>query len=1096
MLLASLTPFAAGGGTAYAEPSDYVPRDEVSPGYEGALTWKDYTPPLSPIGGIYIPFMLDMDADDNVYVTKFSYHLTSPEPSGKVEKISNDGQRTDTIYDADLHYPAGIAVDPSGNVYVADNSKYTPIPGFSRPDSTWVGNTARILKFPPGATPGTYTPDDIAEGAGMHAVLGIATDSQGNVYAVDSVFSDPDDSTTPAPKIWKLTNGSTEWSDITGLASPLENPFDIAVDGEGNVFVTDIPSFDSLSAANLFKLGAKDGSWTSVTPTAGQAPFIAFGLDVDPYDNVLAADLISGSVRKLKYGQSSDDWSTVEATPGSGGMLFDVAADKYGYQYSVNFERLNVVRLMAAVTYDGNGGSGAAPTDDKGYKPGEVATVLGQSALTKSGEIFGGWNTESDGSGTAYAPGDTIALKRSVTLYAVWLPASATFTVTYSAGIGGTFAGAASETVAAGGSPASVPTVTPNPGYTFLGWSSDGGTTLLSSSELGAAAIFGNKSYTAYYSYQAPSAPTVSRLELDSASYSLSVGETHQTVVTAVYSDDSKQPLLSGVTFSSDKPAIASVSPDTGLVNANASGEAVITAVYGSHQAKANVTVIAPLTPTDPPVTPGNPENPPVTPENPENPEEPGNPPVTPENPEEPENPPVTPENPGSPENPPESPESPTESPNQPSTTGSTGVTGTTPPGVKVIVDGVEQERLAAAEQDTIDGRTVTKVVLDSRKIIDKLARENNKLLTIPISGNSQVVVGLLTGSLVKAMETNAAEIRIVTDRAAYTLPAAQLDIDSISAQIGLDAKLEDITIQIQIIEASGEKAAQVQAAAEREGYRSIVHPVDFEITATYGAQVVQANRFNSYVERMIALPEGIDSADITTGVVLTQGGELFHVPTVVIRQNGVAYAVMNSLTNSTYSVIYNPSEMVDVAGHWANAEVNDMASRLIVEGVSATEFRPDASVTRAEFAAIVTRGLGIQGAPYADAFADVDASDWYAGAVQAAVDYGLIDGYEEGAFRPKQRISRQEAAVVLSRASAIAKLKSTVLDAEADRALSAFADGGEVAGWARANVAAAVELGLINGRGDRLDVAASLTRAETAVLVRRLLQAADLINR
>jgi hypothetical protein len=67
--------------------------------------------------------------------------------------------------------------------------------------------------------------------------------------------------------------------------------------------------------------------------------------------------------------------------------------------------------------------------------------------------------------------------------------------------------------------------------------------------------------------------------------------------------------------------------------------------------------------------------------------------------------------------------------------------------------------------------------------------------------------------------------------------------------------------------------------------------------------------------------------------------------------------------------------------------------------------------------------------------------------------------------------------------------------DADATKLLSAFADGSNVAAWAKSNVAAAVSHKLVNGRDGKLDLSANLTRAETAALVRRLLQSANLIN-
>ena len=66
------------------------------------------------------------------------------------------------------------------------------------------------------------------------------------------------------------------------------------------------------------------------------------------------------------------------------------------------------------------------------------------------------------------------------------------------------------------------------------------------------------------------------------------------------------------------------------------------------------------------------------------------------------------------------------------------------------------------------------------------------------------------------------------------------------------------------------------------------------------------------------------------------------------------------SLVASIYSVIYIPKAFKDVEKHWAREAVNDMASRLVVSGVGEERFEPDREITRAEFAAIAVRALGL----------------------------------------------------------------------------------------------------------------------------------------
>ena len=80
------------------------------------------------------------------------------------------------------------------------------------------------------------------------------------------------------------------------------------------------------------------------------------------------------------------------------------------------------------VTYDANSGSGA-PTDSTGYVLGSSVTVLGPGAMTRLGYTFAGWNTAADGTGTAYAAGDTFSIIGDTRLYAQWTFAG--FLVTY-----------------------------------------------------------------------------------------------------------------------------------------------------------------------------------------------------------------------------------------------------------------------------------------------------------------------------------------------------------------------------------------------------------------------------------------------------------------------------------------------------------------------------------------------------------------------------------------------------------------------------------------------------------------------------------------
>jgi hypothetical protein len=89
-----------------------------------------------------------------------------------------------------------------------------------------------------------------------------------------------------------------------------------------------------------------------------------------------------------------------------------------------------IVTIYYEITYDGNGNDeGSAPVDVNLYQEGANVTILDGGTLTKFGYIFTSWNTQSDGSGTSYQPGDQIiSINNSITLYAIY---TSVYTVTY-----------------------------------------------------------------------------------------------------------------------------------------------------------------------------------------------------------------------------------------------------------------------------------------------------------------------------------------------------------------------------------------------------------------------------------------------------------------------------------------------------------------------------------------------------------------------------------------------------------------------------------------------------------------------------------------
>ena len=417
------------------------------------------------------------------------------------------------------------------------------------------------------------------------------------------------------------------------------------------------------------------------------------------------------------------------------------------------------------------------------------------------------------------------------------------------------------------------------------------------------------------------------------------------------------------------------------------------------------------------------------------------------------------------------------------------------PNGIPLIVNGKEYDAIAAGELTRDEDKTKLTATIDKDKLEAQLEAEgDNAVIIVPVSSiDADQVVTRLTADTVKMMEDKDAVLEIQTGNGNYKLPAKLVDVERISSAFGGNADLLEIVINVEVSRSDDAKVQLAEDAAQSGNFAVVVPPVDFTITATYNGRTIEIDRFEAYIQREIPLPSGVNANRVTTAIVVEDDGTVHHVPTYVTVRDGVYYAVVNSLTNSTYTLVWNQKTFADTANHWAKNVVNDMASRMVVSGVSDTRFNPDNSITRAEFAAIMVRALGLSDHGTTSPFTDVKAKDWYVGAVAKAYEYGLIAGYADGTFRPNDTITRQEAIVILQRAMKWTGLNGNAADV--DKTLSRFADAPEVAAWAKASVAGAVDAGLVQGSNGALHPTDKLTRAEATALVQRLLQKSGLID-
>lgn len=178
-----------------------------------------------------------------------------------------------------------------------------------------------------------------------------------------------------------------------------------------------------------------------------------------------------------------------------------------------------------------------------------------------------------------------------------------------------------------------------------------------------------------------------------------------------------------------------------------------------------------------------------------------------------------------------------------------------------------------------------------------------------------------------------------------------------------------------------------------------------------------------------------------------------------------------------------------DVADNaWYAPEVAEATQLGLVNGVSATQFAPEATASRAMLITILYRAQGSPAAAAPD-FSDVPAGSWFTDAVGWGAKREIVLGFEDDTFRPDAAVTREQVAAILYRYASFCGY-----DTAARTPLERFDDAENVSDWAAEAVQWAVASGLLNGdrTGGRLllQPQGSATRAQIAALLCRLLRA------
>ena len=182
-----------------------------------------------------------------------------------------------------------------------------------------------------------------------------------------------------------------------------------------------------------------------------------------------------------------------------------------------------------------------------------------------------------------------------------------------------------------------------------------------------------------------------------------------------------------------------------------------------------------------------------------------------------------------------------------------------------------------------------------------------------------------------------------------------------------------------------------------------------------------------------------------------------------------------------------------DLTAHRNRTAIEALASRGIINGYDSTHFGPDRTMTRAQFAAIVVRGLGLP-TKAGGKFTDVKSTDWFASYVGTAYAYGIVNGTSATTFTPNGTITRQEAAVMVARAAKLCGMDTARDSAAVRDTLAQFSDYTATGAWAREGLAFCYDAGILDASALTIQPKTAIKRCEIAQMLYNMLVSAKLL--
>ncbi|WP_270168465.1 S-layer homology domain-containing protein [Paenibacillus sp. SYP-B4298] len=405
---------------------------------------------------------------------------------------------------------------------------------------------------------------------------------------------------------------------------------------------------------------------------------------------------------------------------------------------------------------------------------------------------------------------------------------------------------------------------------------------------------------------------------------------------------------------------------------------------------------------------------------------------------------------------------------------------------------GSETGSYASEELRNVDNKPTLQVRLHANQILRQFAQKEHSIVNVRLANENRTIIEGLTASDLKQMDESSGLLNIQTTDYIVPIKAGSFDLEKIAALLN-GAAMSDVKMQIKLEQWTPENMDKVKKSLSNKGYVWRANTFTVKVSFSFNDQSIDAIfKSGNHLDILLGLTD--DERMAATGVAVYPSGDVYPIPTSIEEVDGKVYALLHNFApHDGYGVISYAKQFNDMNGHWGKGEVEELASRLVVLGVSDTNFEPKREIKRKEYTALMIRGLGLmQSGVKASSFNDVEAGSWESMPIELAYEAGIVSGFHNGSFKGDQGLTREQGIVMAANAIrfVLGDQQTEWTQQEEDVLLSTFKDEDQIADWARGAFVLLIKEGILKGNGDgELLPDKLMNRAEASALVLRIIK-------